>query len=204
MSRVAAVLAAAVVVLAAGCSSSGSRPADSVPTSPPASSAPASLSPSPVAPSTPAPARPTSTTPAAASPTTTAGGWQIGYARRTLTPGARNPAVTQDTIRTTICVVGWTDTVRPPSSYTNALKARGIVAYGYANTAPASVEEDHLLPLAGGGSPTDPANLWPQPRYGPVTAAQKDTAELALQRAVCKQGVPLAAAQDAFLARWSR
>ena len=36
--------------------------------------------------------------------------------------GALNPAVTQATIRTTICVSGWTATIRPPVSYTAPLK----------------------------------------------------------------------------------
>jgi len=34
---------------------------------------------------------------------------------------ALNPAVTQDTVATTICRSGWTKTVRPPASYTDCL-----------------------------------------------------------------------------------
>ena len=37
------------------------------------------------------------------------------------TPGALNPEVTQATIGATICVRGWTQTVRPPQAYTRAL-----------------------------------------------------------------------------------
>ena len=48
----------------------------------------------------------------------------------TLTPGALNPDVTQATIRSTICVRGWTTTVRPPSSYTSALKIEQLPRYG--------------------------------------------------------------------------
>jgi hypothetical protein len=40
----------------------------------------------------------------------------------THTPGARYSKVTQATISTTICKSGWTKTIRPPASYTNALK----------------------------------------------------------------------------------
>src|SRR5438045_2342486 len=40
----------------------------------------------------------------------------------THTPGARYSKVTQATISSTICVRGWTATIRPPASYTNALK----------------------------------------------------------------------------------
>ena len=40
------------------------------------------------------------------------------------TPGVLNPDVTQANIRSTICRHGWTSTIRPPSSYTDALKRR--------------------------------------------------------------------------------
>jgi len=50
------------------------------------------------------------------------------------TPGVTNPAVTQSTIGSTICVSGWTATVRPPTSYTNPLKVQGIKDYGYSDT----------------------------------------------------------------------
>ena len=36
------------------------------------------------------------------------------------TPGVLNPDVTQANIDSTICVHGWTRTIRPPTSYTNA------------------------------------------------------------------------------------
>src|SRR5689334_22685356 len=82
------------------------------------------------------------------------------------TPGAYNSAVTQSTIGSTICVSGWTATVRPPTSYTNPLKVQGIADYGYSDTSVADYEEDHLVPLELGGSPRDPDNLWPEPYYG--------------------------------------
>jgi hypothetical protein len=49
------------------------------------------------------------------------------------TPGALNPEVTQATIGTTICVRGWTQTVRPPQAYTHALKRQQIREFGYAD-----------------------------------------------------------------------
>ena len=64
-----------------------------------------------------------------------------------LTPGALNPAVTEATIDTTICVRGWTRSVRPPAEYTEALKRRQIREYGYADRRLRSYEEDHLIPL---------------------------------------------------------
>ena len=80
-----------------------------------------------------------------------------------LTPGAINPDVTQQTIETTICVRGWTRLVRPPENYTEALKREQIKTYGYDDRRLRDYEEDHLIPLALGGAPTDPRNLWPEP-----------------------------------------
>lgn len=121
-------------------------------------------------------------------------------------PGAVNPDVTPATIGATICVAGWTRTVRPPVSYTNALKRRQIAEYGYADTNPADYEEDHLIPLELGGAPRDPRNLWPEPRYdaGGGTAAGKDEVENALKRKVCAGLMPLAAARTIMAVDWRR
>src|SRR5713226_8498906 len=70
-----------------------------------------------------------------------------------------NPAVTQATIKQTICVSGWTATIRPPSSYTSALKVQQIAAEKLPDTNPADYEEDHRVPLELGGAPRDPFNL---------------------------------------------
>ena len=39
-----------------------------------------------------------------------------------VTPGATNASVTQANIAVTICIPGWTKTIRPPASYTTKLK----------------------------------------------------------------------------------
>ena len=121
------------------------------------------------------------------------------------TPGVLNPDVTQGTIGSTICVSGWTSTIRPPTSYTNALKVKQIAEYGYSDTSTADYEEDHFVPLELGGNPTDPGNLWPEPRYdaGGYTSANKDTVENALKKAVCNGKVSLADAQDAIETDWT-
>jgi hypothetical protein len=49
------------------------------------------------------------------------------------TPGAVNPAVTQDNIASTICVRGWTRTIRRPRQFTSALKREQIREFGYAD-----------------------------------------------------------------------
>jgi hypothetical protein len=107
------------------------------------------------------------------------------------TPGVTNPAVTQATINSTICVHGWTATVRPPESYTSALKTRQMQAYGETG-APSAYQEDHLISLEVGGNPTDPRNLWPEPY---PRAAQVDRIENQLNAAICSGRLTLAKAQ---------
>jgi hypothetical protein len=108
-----------------------------------------------------------------------------------LTPGVLNPDVTQATIGTTICRHGWTRTIRPPVSYTNALKAKGLRAYRLRGP-PSAYQEDHLISLELGGDPVDPRNLWPEPY---PRAAVVDTIENELNRKVCSGELPLAEAQ---------
>ncbi|GHI40054.1 hypothetical protein [Streptomyces violascens] len=119
------------------------------------------------------------------------------------TPGAWNPDVTQETIGSTICVSGWTSTVRPPTSYTNPLKIQQIADYGYSDTSTADYEEDHLIPLELGGAPRDPQNLWPEPRYGDEPAASKDSVENQLKTAVCNGQVGLDDARNAIATDWT-
>jgi hypothetical protein len=125
-----------------------------------------------------------------------------GLPDRVCTPGVIDPRVTQDNISTTICVRGYTTTVRPPVSYTQDLKVRQIAEYGYADTSLADYEEDHLIPLELGGHPTDPKNLWPQPRNGNHPASLKDQVENSLRSKVCAGAMTLAAAQAAIAKNW--
>lgn len=62
-----------------------------------------------------------------------------------LTPGTIDPSITKENIQSTVCVKGYTKTVRPPASYTNTLKKRQMRQYGYADTNPKHYEEDHLF-----------------------------------------------------------
>jgi len=123
-------------------------------------------------------------------------------ARRT--PGATNPAVSQASIRRTICVSGWTSTIRPSSSYTTALK-RSQLASGYAfhgDLATSDYEEDHLISLELGGSPTAAANLWPEPYAPTLGAHKKDAIENRLHSLVCSGALPLKTAQHAIATDW--
>ncbi len=121
-----------------------------------------------------------------------------------LTPGATNPAVTPATIRSTICVAGYTARIRPPESYTEALKFRQLDG-GYndgGDTRASHYEEDHLIPLEVGGSASAVANLWPEPRYIAWGASKKDRLENALHRLVCDGAVALRTAQRVFTTNW--
>jgi len=90
---------------------------------------------------------------------------------------------------------GWTATVRPPASYTSALKLSQLAARHMPETA-AQVEEDHFIALELGGAPSDPANLWPESRVGAhASAGAKDLAENRLRHEVCAGTITLAVAQ---------
>ena len=131
------------------------------------------------------------------------------------TPGAANPQVTQENIKDNICNRQWsTKLIRPPAGYTSKLKRKQLREYGdtvhqaraqlvnpstgKVDTArcvahsdnPACYEEDHLISLEDGRSPTDPRNLWPEPYNthvgGVIMAArQKDVVEVFIHDEIC-------------------
>jgi hypothetical protein len=70
------------------------------------------------------------------------------------TPGVTNPEVSQANIQQTICVQGWTATIRPPQSYTDTLKKQQLQAARYTDKKPADYEEDHFISLELGGHPS--------------------------------------------------
>ena len=107
-------------------------------------------------------------------------------------PGALNPAVTQANIYQTICVRGWTATVRPPEQYTEALKREQIRTRHLPGTV-RDYQEDHFIPLELGGNPTNPDNLWPQLW---AQARRKDQWEYSLNRAVCSGRMSLSDARQ--------
>ena len=115
------------------------------------------------------------------------------------TPGSIDPKVTQNNLDQTICVRGYTKTVRPPVSYTNNLKVEQIAQYGYADTLTSNYEEDHLISLELGGSPTDPKNLWPEPGKTPNP---KDRIENLCHQKICNRQITLAQAQKEIATNW--
>jgi hypothetical protein len=114
------------------------------------------------------------------------------------TPGAIDPAVTQADIAATICHTGYTETVRPPESVTEAEKRASLHAYG--DRRPLHYYEyDHLVPLELGGARNDVRNLWPEPGTSPNP---KDELEYRLRTRVCDGEMKLAAAQLAIAHNW--
>ena len=113
-----------------------------------------------------------------------------------------NPAVTQATIRITICVSGWTATVRPPASYTTPLKTQQMATLHLPGS-PTDYEEDHRVPLELGGNPTDARNLTPELRAAAGGRAEsKDSDENAARASVCSGSKTLAHAQADFVTKW--
>jgi hypothetical protein len=113
------------------------------------------------------------------------------------TPGSIDPAVTQASIRQTICTPGYTERVRPAEAETERFKYDAAYpAYGVPDSR--HTELDHLVPLELGGS-NAAANLWPE---WPPTPNPKDAVENTLNAAVCDGRVTLAAAQQAIAGDW--
>lgn len=112
------------------------------------------------------------------------------------TPGAIDPAVTQANIGSTICRTGYTESVRPPESQTEAFKWHvAEPAYGQHHI---SGELDHLVSLELGGA-NDARNLWVE--AGPIPN-RKDAVEDALHHAVCDGRITLRAAQQEIAGNW--
>jgi hypothetical protein len=116
------------------------------------------------------------------------------------TPGERSPAVSQADVHRTVCMAGYTSTVRPPTSFTNALKNEQLRAWHYQDQNPRDFEEDHLIPLSLGGAPRNPRNLWPESW---AQAHVADAVEYAEYRQMCDGKITLADAQRVVI-RWKR
>ena len=110
-----------------------------------------------------------------------------------------NPAVTQETIQQTICVPGWTKTVRPSASYTARIKIKLIRELELDEALLVDFELDHRIPLALGGAPSDPRNLELQPWD---EAGEKDAIEACLARAVCAGKIGLDEARRRIWSDW--
>lgn len=118
------------------------------------------------------------------------------------TPGSVDPAVTQENISETVCVPGYTRTVRPPVGYTNQIKQEMLENEYAAQGDLKSTQLDHLVPLIVGGHPSDRDNLWVQSYAGPRGASFKDQCERRSGQALCRGEITLEEAQRGFMNHW--
>jgi hypothetical protein len=114
------------------------------------------------------------------------------------TPGVLNADVTPGTISSTICVHGWTAKVRPPTSYTDAIKDQSVPS-GHTK---AEYELDHLDSIEDGGDPKDRNNLWMQAYNDTYGARTKDVLETKVAHMVCAGTLTLDQARAALAPNW--
>jgi len=115
---------------------------------------------------------------------------------------ALNLDVRPDTIDQTICLPGYTASVRPATSYTNGVKAKLLRESGTDAANARKYELDHVIPLAVGGHPRNIKNLNLQPWDGEDGAKKKDRLERRLQQLVCSRLLGLRDAQAAIWTDW--
>ncbi len=112
-------------------------------------------------------------------------------------PGVIDPHCTQDDI----CKPGYTETVRPPVSYTDRLKKQEILDHQEIDCSK-GCELDHVIPLELCGSPTDPLNLAIEPYEPKPGAREKDQVEDWLHKQVCNGSMTLQNAQEYIQTDW--
>jgi hypothetical protein len=117
-------------------------------------------------------------------------------------PGALFDDVTQSNISTTICISGWTATVRPSTSFTQGVKRKLLREAGIDGSQAIHYELDHFVPLALGGHPRSLDNLWLQRWDGEWNAKVKDRLERKLQVMVCAGQLTLRTARAAIEKNW--
>lgn len=109
------------------------------------------------------------------------------------------PDVTQETVAETICVPGYTKTVRPSFWESQKTKLALLREAGEPWVAAPLYQLDHIVPLTLGGHPTERANLQLQPW---AEAQRKDRIEAKLGCLVCTGQVSLQEAQKAITVDW--
>lgn len=110
-----------------------------------------------------------------------------------------NPEVTQATIRDTICVKGYTKTVRPPTNHTNSIKYKLMEEQGYDASLVQFFALDHRIPLTLGGHPRSLENLQ---LIGVKENGRKSRVEVKLNCLVCSGQLGLSQAQEAVWSGW--
>ena len=112
---------------------------------------------------------------------------------------ALNPDVSQSTIQQTICVKGYSSTVRPSTTYTNPIKFRLMRQDGIPQSDKSEWALDHRIPISLGGHPRKLENLQL------LTAkenSRKSRIEVKLLCYVCVGQIPLSQAQQEIAGGW--
>jgi hypothetical protein len=110
--------------------------------------------------------------------------------------------VDEGTIDATICVSGYTKSVRPATRYTNGVKKKLMREAGIDAALIGDYELDHIVPLALGGHPRKLSNLMLQPWEGKRGAKAKDVLEERLHLLVCHGKLDLTDAQVCIAQDW--
>jgi hypothetical protein len=110
--------------------------------------------------------------------------------------------VDEETIDNTICISGYTKSVRPATSYTNGVKKKLMHDAGIDAARIGDYELDHIVPLDLGGHPRKFSNLMLQPWDGQHGAKAKDALEVRLKSLVCHGKLDLTDAQVCIARDW--
>ncbi len=112
---------------------------------------------------------------------------------------ALNPDVTQSTIQQTICVKGYSSTVRPSTSYTNPIKLRMMRQEGIPESDKSDWALDHRIPISLGGHPRALSNLQ---LLTATENSRKSRIEVKLLCYVCVGQMPLSQAHQEIAGGW--
>jgi hypothetical protein len=117
-------------------------------------------------------------------------------------PAPSTPGAIVSSDPATVCVPGYSRTVRPPYDYAwRRFRVSVFRAYGIPHEQWSRFTLDHDVPLSLGGAPEDLRNVWPEPK---AEAKRKDEVEDALLAAACyRHTLTLAAAQAAIARNWT-
>ena len=110
-----------------------------------------------------------------------------------------NPDVTQENIATTICVPGFTRTIRPYVSTMQAIKAELLAVAGEPWERRNRYQLDHRVPLCAGGAVVDRRNLALEPID---EAHDKDAVEACVCGMICAGAISLEVAQHLIWIDW--
>ena len=87
-----------------------------------------------------------------------------------------------------------------PRIFTRISRIRCFAVIRTSSAVTSSYPGYHLIPLALGGDPNDPRNLWVEPQASPNP---KDDVEFRLIQLVCRRKASLADAQAAIASDWT-